>query len=505
MHLQERASLTPDKPAIIYGETGECVSFAELDRRSNRVAQLFRHLDCGPGTHIAVFLENHRDFLPLIWGADRSGLVYTLVPSRLTGPEASYIVDDCDARIVITSAALAPVLVPEQANMPKARIFVIDGDLPPFGDWAALLETMPAGPIPDQCQGRDMLYSSGTTGRPKGIVARGAVTSTLSEPTRGEKLWRDTFGASGEIVYMSPAPLYHAAAIRHALAIHRLGGTVIQVARFDAEAMLSLIGRYRVTHSQWVPTHFSRMLKLPAEVRARYDVGSLRCAVHAAAPCPVPLKYAMMDWWGPILHEYYSGSEGSGLTALGPQEWLAHPGSVGTAKFGKVRICGFDGEEELAAGETGLVYFSDVAAFEYHKDPGKTAESRNSQGWVTLGDIGHVDDDGYLYLTDRKSFMIISGGVNVYPQEVENMLLEHPLVDDVAVIGTPDEDLGEKVTAVIVPSRWEDAGEALAAELTDFVRGRLSPVKRPKAIHFRRELPREPTGKLMKRLLRSEY
>jgi acyl-CoA synthetase (AMP-forming)/AMP-acid ligase II len=348
-----------------------------------------------------------------------------------------------------------------------------------------------------------MLYSSGTTGRPKGVkfpLPEGGIDHRTPLMTMGATL----YGMGPDMAYLSTSPLYHAAPLRWAMTVHRLGGTVIVMERFDAEAALALIERYRITHATFVPTHFIRMLKLPAEVRERYDTRSLRAVVHAAAPCPVPVKRAMIEWWGPIVHEYYSGTESCGITAIGPEEWLEKPGSVGRAVLGALRITDDEGHL-LAVGEEGNVCFADGPRFEYHNDPEKTARAYDRNGWATLGDIGRIDEEGYLFLTDRKSFMIISGGVNIYPQEIENCLATHPKVADVAVIGVPDEEMGECVVAVVQPAPGIVPDDALREELRGFVRAALGGVKTPRRFDFRAELPREPTGKLMKRKLVDEY
>ncbi len=306
------------------------------------------------------------------------------------------------------------------------------------------------------------------------------------------------------MIYLSPAPLYHAAPLRWTMAVQQLGGTVIVMERFDAELALKYVEQYHVTHAQWVPTHFVRMLKLPTEVREGYDMSSLKAVWHAAAPCPIPVKEEIIAWWGPIVHEYYAGTEGNGFTAINSVEWLQHKGSVGKGLTAEVKICDEDGNA-LPPRTEGAVYFAGGGAFEYHNDPAKTAESYNRHGWSTLGDVGWLDEEGYLYLTDRKSFMIISGGVNIYPAEIENLLITHPKVADVAVIGGPHEEMGEEVIAVIQPLDWADAGDDLAADLNAFARANLSHVKAPRRIDFMPELPRHATGKLYKRLIRDAY
>ncbi len=380
---------------------------------------------------------------------------------------------------------------------------MIDAAPPGWTSYERAVAEQPAQPIADQVAGTDMLYSSGTTGRPKGVFVPpefGAIDATnpLAE------IGRRVYGVDEHTVYLSPAPLYHAAPLRYNVLVLRLGGTCVIMEHFDAKRFLELIERHRVTHTQVVPTMFVRLLKLPAEDRSRHDLSSLRCAIHAAAPCPIPVKRQMIDWWGPIVWEYYAGTEGNGMTLVGSADWLAHPGTVGRAVIGTVKVCD-DAGNELPAGETGVVHFADGRPFSYHNDPGKTAASRNARGWTTLGDIGHVDAEGWLYLTDRKAHMIISGGVNVYPQETENLLVTHPEVLDVAVIGVPDEDLGEAVKAVVTPRDMTRAGPGLERELIAFCREHLSHVKCPKSVDFDAELPRHPTGKLYKRLLRDRY
>jgi acyl-CoA synthetase (AMP-forming)/AMP-acid ligase II len=319
-------------------------------------------------------------------------------------------------------------------------------------------------------------------------------------------LFQFLFGFGPDTVYLCPAPLYHAAPLRFSLDVHRLGGTVVVMDHWDPVEALRLIERHSVTHAQFVPTMFVRLLKLPEAERERYDLSSLRAVIHAAAPCPVPIKEQMIEWLGPIVHEYYAGTEANGLVHCTAEEWLAHRGTVGKPIVGTVHILDDEGEE-VPAGTDGTVYFESPTTFEYHNDPRKTAAAHDplGRGFTTIGDVGHVDDDGFLYLTDRKAFMIISGGINVYPQEVENVLAVHPKVADAAVFGVPSEDLGEEVKAVIQPLDWADAGPELAQELMDHCRQHLSPIKCPRSVDFERELPRAPTGKLYKRQLRDRY
>ncbi|MFM6830754.1 MAG: acyl-CoA synthetase, partial [Novosphingobium sp.] len=418
--------------------------------------------------------------------------------SRLTAPEIAYILEDSAAKLLFGSAYLSTTLdevAKLKPDVPQLRIGV---------DAEAALAAMPDTPIADERAGYDMLYSSGTTGKPKGVRIPLPEDPAIGAPNSLVGLASQAFGIGEDAVYLSPAPLYHAAPLRWSMTVQRLGGTVVVMEKFDPEQALALIERYRITDSQWVPTHFIRMLKLPKDVRTRYDTSSLKCAIHAAAPCPVPVKQAMIDWWGPVIREYYAGTEGNGFTYIASEEWLQRPGSVGRALLGTLRICDDHGNEVPARIE-GQVFFEGGSPFSYHNDPAKTRDATNRHGWTSLGDVGWVDEDGFLFLTDRKSFMIISGGVNIYPQEIENLLVTHPKVTDVAVIGAPDPDMGERVVAVVQPRTMAEAGADLASELTAWLAPQLSRTKMPRQIDFRAELPREPTGKLFKRLLRDEY
>ncbi|MBG0817650.1 acyl-CoA synthetase [Planomonospora sp. ID82291] len=506
MHPGAIAAVSPDKPAVIMAGSGRVVTYRELDEESNRLARLLRASGLRPGDHIAFMLENHPLFLAVAWAAHRSGLYYTAISSRLTAGELAYIVDNCEARVFISSAALADVATSITEATPRVETrLMLDGTAPGFASYEEAVAAHPPTPVADECQGADMLYSSGTTGRPKGV--KPALPATpLDEPGPLLQLIQFLFAPSSESVYLSPAPLYHAAPLRYCMSFQRLGATIVVMERFDPEQALALIERHRVTHAQWVPTMFIKMLKLPEETRARYDLSSLACAIHAAAPCPVPVKERMIDWWGPIVHEYYAGTEGNGFLYAGPEDWLKHKGTVGRALLGVVHICDEDGEE-LPPGEHGTVYFDKGPQFVYHGDEDRTRASRDpkGRGWTTLGDIGYLDEEGFLYLTDRRSYMIISGGVNIYPQEAENVLALHPEVADVAVFGVPDEEMGEQVKAVVEPASMDLAGPGLEAELIAYCRERLAPYKCPKSVDFRQELPRHATGKLYKRVLRDEY
>ena len=504
MHPIAHAASRPDHPAVIMSGSGKQMTYGEMDAAANRFAQLLRARGIGAGDAFAVLLENRIEYYTLIWGSQRAGTMLVPISSRLTAPEAAYIIRDAEARLLITSGYFTGMLDAIRAECPGLAVLVMDsGDAE---DFAAALGAQAADPIPDQSAGMVMLYSSGTTGRPKGIrpAPPEDPDPQATVPLVGLAVMGAGMPTDGSMVYLSPAPLYHAAPIGWSSVVHRLGGTVVMMERFDPEEALAAIAKYRVTDSQWVPTHFVRFLKLDPAIRTKYDLSSHQRALHAAAPCPVPIKQEMIEWWGEIVNEYYAGSEGIGMTLIRSGDWLTHPGSVGRAIYGTVHVCGPDGAE-LGPDEDGLIYFENALLPTYHNDPAKTAEAMHPKGWMTLGDIGHLDKDGFLFLTDRKSHMIISGGVNIYPQEIENLLVTHPKVMDAAVIGAPCPDLGEKVVAVVQPRDMADAGPGLEADLRDFLSASLSKIKMPKLFDFRPDLPREANGKLYKRELRDEF
>lgn len=503
MHPSHYARLTPDKPAVIMASSGERLTFGELEADSNRAAQLFRSLGLKAGDAVAAYLPNIPAYFSVAWAAQRSGLYFVALSSRLTLEEVEYIARDSGAKVVVADAKLENT-ASLASKLSDLSLFTIGGAVEGFRSWEEATLAMPPERIADEVAGGEMLYSSGTTGRPKGIRPELPANGDITAMPMTTVVAKTRFEANEDSVYLCPAPLYHAAPLRWSMAIQHLGGTVVVMEKYDAEAALAAIDGYRVTHSQWVPTHFIRMLKLPDEVRAKYDVSSLKLAIHASAPCPVPVKQAMIDWFGPILVEYYAGTEGNGMTIINAHEWLKKPGSVGKANFCDVHICDDDGNE-LAANEIGNVYFEGDHPFEYHNAPEKTAGAYHAKGWTTLGDVGRLDEDGYLFLTDRKSFMIISGGVNIYPQEIENHLIGHPKVADVAVIGAPCPEMGERVVAVVQPANWDDANDDFAAELQAWARTALSGIKVPRQYDFMVELPRHDTGKLYKRLIRDKY
>jgi fatty-acyl-CoA synthase len=504
VHPGAFAATDPDRPALVMAETGETLTYGELEDRSTRLAHVLRDAGLRKGDAVALLSENSPLYLVAYWAALRSGLYLVAINFHLTADEQAYILDDCGATVVLASADQAERAgaIADRAPAVRLRLFGKDID--------DAIRAAPDAPLADQPAGADMLYSSGTTGFPKAVKAP-LRDHQVDEPgSIYVALFQPMFGFDEQTVYLSPAPMYHAAPLRFCMVITATGGTVVAMARFDAERALALIEEHRVTHSQWVPTMFVRMLKLPEDVRSRYDVSSLRVAIHAAAPCPVEVKRRMIDWWGPVLYEYYAATEAIGLTWIGPEDWLAHPGSVGRAALGILHVVDPDhpDQPELPVGEDGLVYFErDVMPFAYHHDPDKTREAQHPHhdNWATTGDLGHVDEEGYLYLTDRRAFMIISGGANIYPQEVENALTLHPAVYDVAVIGVADDDMGQVVKAVVVPAEGAVPGPELERELIDHVRGRIAHVKAPRSVDFVTELPRTPTGKLVKRRLAERY
>ena len=495
----------PNKLAYVMASGGECVTYGDLEIASNQVAHLFRKLGLTRGDTIALCLENHPWFFKICWGAYRSGIYFTAISYRLQPEEVEYIVNDCGAKVLITSAYLQDTF--QQLNNKlknKPVCFMLDGVTNGATAFESIVAKQCQQPIENESYGQSLLYSSGTTGRPKGVK------KPLPENIWGEAephflSRRDRYGFDQRTIYLSPAPLYHAAPLGFTLNVQRFGGCCIIMEHYESENALALIEKYQVTHSQWVPTMFIRLLKLPIETRSKYDLESHQVAIHAAAPCPGEIKEQMIRWWGPILHEYYAGTEGNGSTWITSEEWLRHKGSVGRAADGvKLHILD-DDFQEVSVGETGSVYFEGGGKFEYLGDKNKTTDSRSPQGFSTLGDVGYLDLDGYLYLTDRKSFMIISGGVNIYPRETEDILITHPAVMDVAVFGVPNTEFGEEVKAVVQPLDIKDAGKDLENQLISYAKERISHIKCPRSIDFMVELPRHPTGKLYKKLLKDKY
>ena len=507
MHPGVHAAKNPDKAAHIMGGSGEIVTYGQLNERSWRLSQLMRARGLEVGDHIAIFMENHPRYPEVYWAAIRAGLYITTVNRYLTAEEAAYIVNDSESQLLVTSKTLADEAGKLLDQIPGcSHRLMVDEAIDGFERYESAIAEHAPDPIGNAVRGTTMLYSSGTTGRPKGIQ-RPLTGKTLEEPDPFEGLLKGLFQFDEDSIYLSPAPMYHSAPLGFSMATQAIGGTVVIMEKFDALDSLRCIETHRCSHSQWVPTMFSRMLKLPEEERVRFDLSSQRVAVHAAAPCPPAVKEKMIEWWGPILCEYYGGTELNGLTFIDSEAWLSHRGSVGRPILGTLHICD-DAGEELAVGEAGTIYFElPKMPFEYHNDAEKTKSAQHPKhaNWSALGDVGRVDEEGYLYLTDRKSYMIISGGVNIYPVEIENILVEHPEVLDVAVFGVPNEDFGEEVKAVVQTVEGVAGSAELEQRLIDYCREHLAQQKCPRSVDFQAELPRLPTGKLYKRLLRDRY
>ena len=507
MPMAVHAAAAPEKIATIMLQSGETLTYRELNERSIRLAHVFRAAGLESGDVVALFMENNIRYHEVFWAALRSGMYLCAVNKYLTAEEAAYIVNDSGAKALVTSAALADVataVLPDLQGCPVR--LAVDGPVDGFERYEEAISAQSTTPFDHEPLGDFMNYSSGTTGRPKGI-RRPLSGNTFESPSRLDSVLSSLYGFTPETIYLSPAPLYHSAPLAFTAAAHSLGGTAIIMERFDAVEALKAIETHQVTHSQWVPTMFIRMLKLNDEERLAYDLSSHKVAVHAAAPCPVDVKYQMIDWWGPIIMEYYGGTEFNGMTVCDSEQWLAHPGTVGSSILGTLRICDDEGNE-LPNGEAGVIYFErDEMPFEYHNDSAKTEGSKHPTNplWTKLGDLGYVDDDGFLYLTDRQSFMIISGGVNIYPQEIEDAIVMHPKVADVAVFGVPNPDTGEEVKAVVQLADGIEPGEQTKTELLAYARDKLAGYKVPRSIDFEAELPRLDTGKLYKRLLRDRY
>jgi len=507
MYARQHAETHPDKPAIIMATTGETVTFAEFEARANAVAHLLRAAGLKRGDHIAVFMENSIRMLEIEAGAERTGLYYTLINTYLAPDEVAYIITNSQSKLLFSSQRRRPVAQAAAAKCSDLeRMFMSGGDDVPAGweSYDTAVAKYPTDPVLDEQLGAAMLYSSGTTGQPKGIQ-RDLPAAAPSEALPVLEFVSGLFGFRPGMTYLNPAPLYHSAPAASVSAALRLGATTVVMEHFDAQQWLALVERHGVTNCQMVPVMFSRLLRLPDDIRTGYDTSSLQCIVHAAAPCPVHVKQAMIEWLGPIITEYYAATEANGFTFCDSAQWLAHPGTVGKPLLGELLILDEEGEP-CPTGVDGTIWFRGATAFQYFEDPVKTAASRTADGLAsTVGDVGHVDDEGYLYLTDRKSYMIISGGVNIYPQETENLLAGHPAVLDVAVIGVPNEELGEEVKAVVQLADPSAASPDLAQELITYCRDQIAHFKCPRTVDFVDELPRSPTGKLYKRLLRDAY
>jgi len=507
LHPSHHAKERPHQPAMIMGNTGQTITYQQLEETTNRGAHLFRKLGLKRGDHIALLMENQPAFFEICWAAQRAGIYYTPISYYLQPDEMEYIINNCEAKVFIASYKQHRHASAVMDRIPKAEHrFMVDGCVDGFVAWEMALEHMPVTPIADQSEGREMLYSSGTTGKPKGIkfaLPKGGL-GEAEEITRSVGLCL-FMGVTHDTVALSTAPVYHSAPLGFVMGAHRIGCTVVIMEKFDAEDALRLIEKYKVGYSQWVPTMFVRLMKLPEVVRHKYDVSSMKMAIHGSAPCPMDIKEKIIQWWGPVLWEFYSGSERNGIFMIGSEDWLKHKGSVGRCVDAQVHIVNDETNEELPIGQIGTIYCSKGTVFEYHGDAEKTRSITIRDGWTTLGDVGYLDTEGFLYLTDRKSYMIISGGVNIYPQETEDCLIQHPLVADLAVFGVPHPEMGEEVKAVVQLEDHSLASPALAKELIDYCRSKISPIKCPKSIDFEKELPREETGKLKKRLIKDRY
>ncbi len=503
--MQIRPHLGANKPAVVLHPSGTVITFEDLEARANRLAHRFRQAGLREGDTVAILMENNEHIHAVMWAARRSGLYYVPINTHLTAAEAAYIIDNSNAKAIIGSAPLRGTCVGLAEHLPgglPGLLMIAGGDSSGWERYPECVADQPDTPIEDEIEGDLLQYSSGTTGRPKGIKRELPHVSPAEAPGMMSALvgfWMDP-----DAVYLSPAPLYHTAPSVWSMNVQAGGITTVVMEKFDAEGCLDAIQRHRVTHAQFVPAMFVRMLKLPQDVRDSYDLSSLKRVMHAAAPCPVEIKKQMMDWWGPIIDEYYASSEAIGSTLITAEDWLAHPGSVGKPMLGGVHIVGEDGTEQ-PPGQAGEIYFEGGYSFEYLNDPTKTAESRGKHGWVTVGDVGYLDDEGYLYLTDRRHHMIISGGVNIYPQEAENLLVTHPKVLDAAVFGVPDDEMGQRVMAAVQTVEEADATDQFGDELMAWLRDHLSHFKCPRSIAFEAQLPRTDTGKLYKNGLIEKY
>lgn len=504
----DHAERAPGSAAVIVPATGERISYRTMVDQSKRLANVLRSRGLRPGDHVAIFMTNVPEYFEAVWAARRAGYVYTAINWHLTPGEVRYLLENSQAQALIASADLADVAEQAAAGLSGLTLRLLVGasgvkgaDRPGWDGYAETVAKAGTAPLGPELEGQAMLYSSGTTGRPKGVIHTKVDIRRRFGDVDGDILWVNRYGLDTSTVTLNVGPLYHAAPLVSAMSTHRNGGTVVLPPKFDAEQTLQAIDRYRVTYAQFVPTMFIRLLRLPEEVRRRYDVSSLRAVAHSAAPCPVEVKRRMIAWFGPVISEYYSATEAAGHVSIRSEEWLEHPGSVGRVAPGTVAITDESGRE-LPPGEDGVIWFTRPAnQFSYHGDPEKSASMFNDKGWARMGDIGHLDRDGYLFITGRSDHTIISGGVNIYPREIEDLLIEHPAVDDVAVIGVPDGEYGESVKAVVTLRDGHMGGDALERDIINWTRARLAHYKCPKSVTFVDSLPRSVAGKMMKHRL----
>jgi len=506
MPMALHAANDPDKLATIMLQSGESLTYGELNERSIRLARLLRSSGLGPGDVVALFMDNNIRYHEIYWAAVRSGMYLCAVNKYLTAEEAAYIINDSGSKAVITSASMAEAAGAMLGDLDDCPVrLVTDGRIEGYESYEDEVAKYPTDPLDEEPLGDFMNYSSGTTGRPKGIK-RPLTGTTFDQPGTLDALLSTLYNIGPDTIYLSPAPLYHSAPLAFTAGVHSSGGTIVIMEKFDPVESLRAIETHKITHSQWVPTMFIRMLKLDESERSGFDLSSHEVAVHAAAPCPVDVKHQMIEWWGPIIYEYYGGTELNGMTYCNSEQWLAHPGTVGAPILGTLHVCDEAGVE-LPAGEAGTIYFGrDEMPFEYHNDAEKTEGSKHPANplWTKLGDVGYLDDDGFLFLTDRESFMIISGGVNIYPQEIEDALCMHPLIADVAVFGVPNPDTGEEVKAVVQLADGVEESNAVRGQIMEHARENLAKYKVPRSIDFEAELPRLE-GKLYKRILKDRY
>jgi fatty-acyl-CoA synthase len=503
MRIGDRA--TQDEPAVLMSPGGVTISFSELDAEANRMAHFLRRAGLAAGDTVAILMENSEHVHVMMWAARRGGYRYTMVNTHLTAAEVAYIVRDSGARAVIGSAGTRVVCARLAEHLPEGLppvVVMAKGRLDGWASYPDCVVGEPTTPLANESEGVLLQYSSGSTGRPKGI-ARPRGSRRPSAPGSSTPVF-ERLGVTARSVYLSPAPLYHTAPAMWTMSAQAVGATTVVMERFDPVDALDCIQRHRVTHAQFVPAMFVKMLRLPDRVKSTFDLSSLERVVHAAAPCPPDIKRQMIDWWGPIIDEYYGSSEGVGISFIRAEEWLEHPGSVGRPLLGIPHILDVDGAE-LPPGHVGDIYYEGGYEFTYLNDDAKTAASRSRQGWVTVGDVGYLDAEGYLYLTDRRHHMIVSGGVNIYPQEAENVLVSHPLVADAAVFGVPDEVMGQSVVGVVELAPGAKADSRAAEEILGWTRDRLARFKCPRTLFIEERLPRTDAGKLYKQSLIEKY